>query len=65
MKISFGLLPDHPMNEILDTIEVADRLGFHGVYGADETFHKELLPDLRRRRGAGRRTSSSRPTSPT
>jgi 5,10-methylenetetrahydromethanopterin reductase len=43
MKISFGLLPDHPLNEILDTIEVADRLGFHGVYGADETFHKDCF----------------------
>ena len=41
MRISFGLLPDHPMDEILDTIEVADRLGFHAVYGADETFHKD------------------------
>ena len=43
MKISFGLLPDHPMNEILETIEVADRLGFHAVYGADETFHKDCF----------------------
>jgi 5,10-methylenetetrahydromethanopterin reductase len=43
MKISFGLLPDHPINEILDTIEVADKLGFHAVYGADETFHKDCF----------------------
>jgi 5,10-methylenetetrahydromethanopterin reductase len=43
MKISFGLLPDHPRAEILDTIEVADELGFHGVYGADETFHKDCF----------------------
>ena len=43
MKISFGLLPDHPLTEILDTIEVADRLGFHAVYGADETFHKDCF----------------------
>ncbi len=41
MKVSFALLPDHPIEEILETIEVADRLGFHGVYGADETFHKD------------------------
>jgi 5,10-methylenetetrahydromethanopterin reductase len=43
MKISFGLLPDHPVNEILDAIELADQLGFHGVYGADETFHKDTF----------------------
>ena len=43
MKISFGLLPDHPMDEILDTIEVADKLGFHACYGADETFHKDCF----------------------
>ena len=43
MKISFGLLPDHPMDEILDAIEVADKLGFHAVYGADETFHKDTF----------------------
>jgi 5,10-methylenetetrahydromethanopterin reductase len=43
VKISFGLLPDHPIAEILDAIEEADRLGFHGVYGADETFHKDCF----------------------
>ena len=43
MKISFGLLPDHPIGEILDAIEVADQLGFHAVYGADETFHKDTF----------------------
>lgn len=43
MKISFGLLPDHPLPEILDTIEIADQLGFHAVYGADETFHKDCF----------------------
>jgi len=43
MKISFGLLPDHPISEILDAIEVADQLGFHAVYGADETFHKDTF----------------------
>jgi 5,10-methylenetetrahydromethanopterin reductase len=41
VKISFGLLPDHPLPEILESIEVADELGFHAVYGADETFHKD------------------------
>lgn len=43
MKISFGLLPDHPLPEILESIEAADRLGFHAVYGADETFHKDCF----------------------
>ena len=26
----------------IETIEIADRLGFHAVYGADETLHKDL-----------------------
>ena len=36
-------MPDHPLPETLESIEVADQLGFHAVYGADETFHKDCF----------------------
>jgi 5,10-methylenetetrahydromethanopterin reductase len=38
---SYASLPDHPVAEIVDTIVLADRLGFHGAYMADETYHKD------------------------
>jgi 5,10-methylenetetrahydromethanopterin reductase len=41
LKISFCILPDGDVEEILDTIELGDRLGFHGVYLADEIFHHD------------------------
>lgn len=41
MKFSFATLPDHPVAEIVDTIALADELGFHGAYFADETYHKD------------------------
>jgi 5,10-methylenetetrahydromethanopterin reductase len=41
MRFSYALLPDHPVGELVDTIVLADELGFHGAYGADETYHKD------------------------
>jgi 5,10-methylenetetrahydromethanopterin reductase len=41
VKFSYAMLPDHPVAELLDAIELADELGFHGCYGADETYHKD------------------------
>lgn len=41
MKFSYASLPDHPVDEIVDTIVLADDLGFHGAYMADETYHKD------------------------
>ena len=41
MKFSYAFLPDHPVTELVDTIAVADELGFYGAYGADETYHKD------------------------
>jgi 5,10-methylenetetrahydromethanopterin reductase len=38
---SYGSLPDHPAHELVDTIVLADELGFHGAYMADETYHKD------------------------
>jgi 5,10-methylenetetrahydromethanopterin reductase len=42
MKFSYAMLPDYPLEESLRAIEVADQLGFHAVYAADETWHKDL-----------------------
>jgi 5,10-methylenetetrahydromethanopterin reductase len=41
MKFSYASLPDHPVDRIVDTIALADELGFHGAYMADETYHKD------------------------
>src|ERR671916_2905821 len=42
MKFSYAMLPDYPLDESLRAIELADELGFHAVYAADETWHKDL-----------------------
>ncbi|GHF14357.1 5,10-methylenetetrahydromethanopterin reductase [Streptomyces morookaense] len=36
------MLPDYPVNESLAAIRLADELGFHACYAADETWHKDL-----------------------
>lgn len=42
MKFSYAMLPDYPLEESLRAITLADELGFHAVYAADETWHKDL-----------------------
>ena len=42
MKFSYVMLPDYPLTESLASIQLADELGFYGVYAADETWHKDL-----------------------
>jgi 5,10-methylenetetrahydromethanopterin reductase len=42
MKFSYAMLPDYPLSESLASIKKADDLGFHAVYAADETWHKDL-----------------------
>jgi len=42
MRFSFVMLPNYPVGETLASIELADRLGFHACYAADETWHKDL-----------------------
>src|SRR5689334_7609277 len=42
MKFSYVMLPDYPLTESLRSIQLADELGFHAVYAADETWHKDL-----------------------
>ncbi|MDT0268678.1 LLM class flavin-dependent oxidoreductase [Streptomyces sp. DSM 44915] len=42
MKFSYAMLPDYPLRESLAAIRLADELGFHACYAADETWHKDL-----------------------
>ncbi|MFI7703907.1 LLM class flavin-dependent oxidoreductase [Nonomuraea sp. NPDC049480] len=42
MKFSYVMLPDYPLQESLASIRLADELGFHACYAADETWHKDL-----------------------
>lgn len=42
MKFSYVMLPDYPLTESLEAIQLADELGFYGCYAADETWHKDL-----------------------
>jgi 5,10-methylenetetrahydromethanopterin reductase len=42
MRFSCQLLPDHPLDELIDLIALADELGFDACYSADETYHKDM-----------------------
>jgi len=42
MKFSYVMLPDYPLGESLEAIQLADRLGYYACYAADETWHKDL-----------------------
>jgi 5,10-methylenetetrahydromethanopterin reductase len=42
MRFSYQLLPEQPLDELLDLIELLDRLGFWACYSADETYHKDM-----------------------
>jgi 5,10-methylenetetrahydromethanopterin reductase len=42
MRWSYQLLPEHPLDELLCTLELLDELGFWGCYAADETYHKDM-----------------------
>jgi 5,10-methylenetetrahydromethanopterin reductase len=41
MRISFQMLPEQPVPELLDAIAAADRLGYYACYSADEIYHKD------------------------
>lgn len=41
MKLSLQLLPEQPTSELMEAIELADRLGYHACYSADEIYHKD------------------------
>ena len=36
MLLSFQMLPEQPAPELLDAVALADGLGYHGCYSADE-----------------------------
>jgi len=42
VKFSYVMLPDYPLTDSIESIKLADELGFHAVYAADETWHKDL-----------------------
>ncbi|HST18579.1 MAG TPA: LLM class flavin-dependent oxidoreductase [Gaiellaceae bacterium] len=42
MRFSYQLLPEQPLDQLLDTLELLDRLGFWACYSADETYHKDM-----------------------
>jgi 5,10-methylenetetrahydromethanopterin reductase len=42
MKFSYVMLPDYPLLDSIETIKLADELGFHGCYSVDETWHKDM-----------------------
>jgi 5,10-methylenetetrahydromethanopterin reductase len=42
MRISYQLLPEQPLDELLGTLELLDQLGFWACYSADETYHKDM-----------------------
>ncbi len=41
MLLSLQLLPQQPASELLDAIALADRLGYHACYSADEIYHRD------------------------
>src|SRR3954469_24679840 len=41
MRLSLQLLPEQPAGELLKAVELADRLGYHAIYSADEIYHKD------------------------
>jgi len=42
VRFSYQLLPEQPLDELLDTLELLDVLGFWACYAADETYHKDM-----------------------
>jgi 5,10-methylenetetrahydromethanopterin reductase len=41
MLFSFQMLPEQPAQELLDAAALADQLGYHACYSADEIYHKD------------------------
>jgi 5,10-methylenetetrahydromethanopterin reductase len=39
--VSFQMLPEQPAEELLDAVALADKLGYHACYSADEIYHKD------------------------
>jgi 5,10-methylenetetrahydromethanopterin reductase len=41
MRASLQLLPEQPAAELLETVAIADELGYYACYSADEIYHKD------------------------
>ncbi len=41
MRLSFQMLPQQRAGELLEAIALADQLGYHACYSADEIYHKD------------------------
>src|SRR5919108_3289925 len=41
MRVSLQLIPEQPAAELLAAAKVADGLGYHACYSADEIYHKD------------------------
>ena len=41
MKVSLQLIPEQPVEELLQAAQVADELGYYACYSADEIYHKD------------------------
>lgn len=42
MRFSYVMLPDYPLAESIESITLADELGYYAAYAADETWHKDM-----------------------
>jgi 5,10-methylenetetrahydromethanopterin reductase len=42
MRFSYQLLPEQPLDEVLEVIELIDELDFWACYSADEAYHKDM-----------------------
>ena len=42
MRWSYQLLPEHPLDELLSTLELLDDLEFWACSAADKTYHKDM-----------------------
>lgn len=41
MRLSYAFVPIYPLDFSIEVIQLAEKLGFYGAYGADETYHKD------------------------
>jgi len=42
MRLSYAIVPIYPLDFSIEVIQLAEKLGFYGVYGADEIYHKDM-----------------------
>jgi 5,10-methylenetetrahydromethanopterin reductase len=42
LRFSFQMLPEQSIDELIDAVVLADELGYHACYSADEIYHKDM-----------------------